>query len=64
MKRRKNSLRARALLALTVIAASLAIALTTPVRLGLDLRGGTQITLETRSTATTEADREATDRTM
>ncbi|MFC5218776.1 protein translocase subunit SecD [Streptomyces coerulescens] len=64
MKRRKNSLRARALLALTVIAASLAIALTTPVRLGLDLRGGTQITLETRSTDTTEADREATDRTM
>ncbi|MGW1359074.1 protein translocase subunit SecD [Streptomyces chartreusis] len=64
MKRRKNSLRARALLALIVIAASLAIALTTPVRLGLDLRGGTQITLETRSTATTEADREATDRTM
>jgi len=64
LKRRKNSLRARALLALTVIAASLAIALTTPVRLGLDLRGGTQITLETRSTATTEADREATDRTM
>ncbi|MEU8749467.1 protein translocase subunit SecD [Streptomyces chartreusis] len=64
MKRPKNSLRARALLALTVIAASLAIALTTPVRLGLDLRGGTQITLETRSTATTEADREATDRTM
>lgn len=64
MKRRKNSLRTRALLALTVIAASLAIALTTPVRLGLDLRGGTQITLETRSTATTEADREATDRTM
>lgn len=64
MKRRKNSLRARALLALTVIAASLAIALTTPVRLGLDLRGGTQITLETRSTATTEADRKATDRTM
>ncbi|WP_428838536.1 protein translocase subunit SecD [Streptomyces osmaniensis] len=47
-----------------MIAASLAIALTTPVRLGLDLRGGTQITLETRSTATTEADREATDRTM
>ncbi|MFG2276364.1 protein translocase subunit SecD [Streptomyces chartreusis] len=64
LKRRKNSLRARALLALTVIAASLAIALTTPVRLGLDLRGGTQITLETRSTATTEADRKATDRTM
>ncbi|MFF3935019.1 protein translocase subunit SecD [Streptomyces phaeofaciens] len=64
MKRRKPSLRARALLALALLAASLAIALTTPVRLGLDLRGGTQIVLETRSTATTEADRAATDRTM
>ncbi|WP_422641258.1 SecDF P1 head subdomain-containing protein, partial [Streptomyces glaucescens] len=67
MKRRnnaRNSLRLRALLALAVIAASLAIALTTPVRLGLDLRGGTQIMLETRSTPTTDADRAATDRTV
>ncbi|MEU9796638.1 protein translocase subunit SecD [Streptomyces sparsogenes] len=54
----------RALLALAVIAGSLAIALTTPVRLGLDLRGGTQITLETRSTPTTHADAAATDRTL
>ncbi|MER5438177.1 protein translocase subunit SecD [Streptomyces sp. NPDC002790] len=50
--------------ALAVLAASLAIALTTPIRLGLDLRGGTQIVLETQSTATTRADREATDRTL
>ncbi len=64
MKRRNHSLRLRALLALAVLTASLAIALTTPVRLGLDLRGGTQIVLETRSTATTEADRAATDRTL
>lgn len=70
MKRRNNqnkrskSLRARALIALAVIAGSLAIALTVPVRLGLDLRGGTQIMLETRSTPTTEADAAATDRTM
>ncbi|MFF0746871.1 protein translocase subunit SecD [Streptomyces sp. NPDC004111] len=35
-----------------------------PIRLGLDLRGGTQIVLETRSTPTTPADREATDRTV
>ncbi|AIS02135.1 bifunctional preprotein translocase subunit SecD/SecF [Streptomyces glaucescens] len=67
MKRRnnsRNSLRLRALLALAVIAASLAVALTTPVRLGLDLRGGTQIMLETRSTPTTDAGRAATDRTV
>nr|WP_282082915.1 protein translocase subunit SecD [Streptomyces tendae] len=54
----------RALVALAVMAASVAIALTMPVRLGLDLRGGTQIVLETKSTDTTKADREATDRTV
>ncbi|MGW7414842.1 protein translocase subunit SecD [Streptomyces sp. NPDC054863] len=64
MKRRKHSLRTRALLALAVLVGSLALALTLPVRLGLDLRGGTQIVLETRSTPTTRADREATDRTV
>ncbi|MGX1128103.1 protein-export membrane protein SecD [Streptomyces glaucescens] len=64
MKRRKNSLRTRALLALAVIAGSLAIALTMPIRLGLDLRGGTQIMLETRPTDTAGADRAATDRTV
>ncbi|MFE2046814.1 protein translocase subunit SecD [Streptomyces sp. NPDC059477] len=64
MKRRTHAQRLRALLALAVLAASLAIALTVPVRLGLDLRGGTQIVLETRSTPTTEADRAATDRTL
>ncbi|MER5833765.1 hypothetical protein ABT116_23620, partial [Streptomyces sp. NPDC002130] len=32
-------------------------AATVPVRLGLDLRGGTQIVLETRSTPTADADR-------
>ncbi|MEV7289370.1 protein translocase subunit SecD [Streptomyces sp. NPDC093252] len=64
MTRRHPGQRLRALLALAVLAASLAIALTVPVRLGLDLRGGTQIVLETRSTPTTEADRAATDRTL
>ncbi|MFJ4467631.1 protein translocase subunit SecD [Streptomyces sp. NPDC089424] len=59
-----RSARVRALLALTVIALSLYITFTVPVRLGLDLRGGTQIVLETRSTPTTAADHEATDRTM
>lgn len=46
------------------MAGAVAIALTMPIRLGLDLRGGTQIVLETKSTKTTKADREATDRTV
>nr|WP_202552459.1 protein translocase subunit SecD [Streptomyces sp. SID8352] len=52
------------MIALAVIGVSVAIALTVPVRLGLDLRGGTQIVLETRSTKAAKADREATDRTV
>ncbi|RZB19488.1 protein translocase subunit SecD [Streptomyces sp. F001] len=59
-----RSARVRALFALTVITLSLYVTFTVPVRLGLDLRGGTQIVLETRSTPTTDADREATDRTL
>ncbi|MQY11800.1 Protein translocase subunit SecDF [Streptomyces sp. RB5] len=59
-----RSTRLRALVALAVIAVSLYIAVTVPVRLGLDLRGGTQIVLETRSTPTTDADGEVTDRTL
>jgi SecD/SecF fusion protein len=54
----------RALFALALLAVSLCIALTVPVRLGLDLRGGTQIVLETRPTPDAEAGREATDRTL
>ncbi|MEU9229533.1 protein translocase subunit SecD [Streptomyces massasporeus] len=59
-----RSLRVRALLALAVLALSLYVAATVPIRLGLDLRGGTQIVLETRSTPTTDADGAATDRTL
>ncbi|MFJ3623029.1 protein translocase subunit SecD [Streptomyces iakyrus] len=59
-----RSLRVRALLALAVLALSLYVAATVPVRLGLDLRGGTQIVLETRSTPTADADGAATDRTL
>jgi SecD/SecF fusion protein len=40
----------RAVIVLAVIAASLALVSTRPVRLGLDLRGGTQIVLEARPT--------------
>ncbi|MEV6753964.1 protein translocase subunit SecD [Streptomyces sp. NPDC051214] len=54
------------------MALSLYVALTVPVHLGLDLRGGTQLVLETRptstsastSTASSETDKEATDRTV
>ncbi|GGV79891.1 protein translocase subunit SecDF [Streptomyces griseoloalbus] len=60
----KRPARVRALFAFAVIAVSVFIAATVPVRLGLDLRGGTQIVLETRSTDTAEADVEATDRTL
>ncbi|MFE1442032.1 protein translocase subunit SecD [Streptomyces sp. NPDC058739] len=59
-----RSHRLRAVLALAAIAVSLFIAFTVPVRLGLDLRGGTQIVLQTRPTATTDSGREATDRAL
>ena len=52
----------RALAAVAVIAGALYFAVSSPVRLGLDLRGGTQIVLETRDTGTTIADAESTDR--
>ena len=52
----------RALVALGILAGAVWITATTPVRLGLDLRGGTQIVLETRDSATVTADSESTDR--
>ncbi|MZE55856.1 protein translocase subunit SecD [Streptomyces sp. SID5770] len=54
----------RALLALAVVALSLWIALTTPPRLGLDLRGGTRIVLQTEDGPTVRADAAATDRAL
>ncbi|GAA4204893.1 protein translocase subunit SecD [Streptosporangium oxazolinicum] len=54
----------RAVAALAVIATSLFIALTMSPRLGLDLRGGTQLVLETRDSPTVKADAAATDRTL
>ncbi|MFJ9614347.1 protein translocase subunit SecD [Streptomyces noursei] len=56
--------RVRALLALAILALSTFLTLTQPVRLGLDLRGGTQLVLETRDSPTAKADRDATDRTL
>ncbi|MDQ1006492.1 SecD/SecF fusion protein [Streptomyces sp. V4I23] len=54
----------RALIALAVVAVSLGVALTTPARLGLDLRGGTRIVLETEDSPTVHADAAATDRAL
>ncbi|MFI8327246.1 protein translocase subunit SecD [Streptomyces sp. NPDC085529] len=54
----------RALLALAVVALALWTALTTSPRLGLDLRGGTRIVLETRDAPGVRADAEATDRAL
>ncbi|NGO68599.1 protein translocase subunit SecD [Streptomyces boncukensis] len=55
----------RALVALAVVGVSLFFALTTPARLGLDLRGGTQIVLETRDGPSgARADSAATDRAL
>lgn len=54
----------RALFALAIIAVSVFVALTTPPRLGLDLRGGTRIVLETRDSPTVRADAAATDRAL
>jgi len=54
----------RALIAAGAVAGAVGILLTTEPRLGLDLRGGTQIVLETRDSPTANADRDATDRTL
>ncbi|GAB2753168.1 protein translocase subunit SecD [Nocardioides pakistanensis] len=54
----------RLVLALLILGGSIAIAVTSEPRLGLDLRGGTQIVLETQDSPTVEADAEATDRTL
>ncbi|WP_030145190.1 protein translocase subunit SecD [Spirillospora albida] len=52
----------RAVLALAVLALSVFYALSEPARLGLDLRGGTQIVLETQNSPTVKANRESTER--
>jgi SecD/SecF fusion protein len=54
----------RTLLALAVLAVSSYVVLTASPRLGLDLRGGTQIVLETRDSPTVQADAESTDRAL
>ncbi|MGJ7439851.1 protein translocase subunit SecD [Aquipuribacter sp. MA13-6] len=54
----------RLLVVVAVLATSLFYVLTTAPRLGLDLRGGTQITLQTQDSPTVVADAGSTDRTM
>ncbi|SDR79798.1 protein translocase subunit SecD [Actinopolymorpha singaporensis] len=54
----------RALLTFGVLALALYFAVSTPARLGLDLRGGTQIVLETRDSPTAKANAESTDRAL
>jgi SecD/SecF fusion protein len=54
----------RALIALLVVGITGFFAVTTSPNLGLDLRGGSQVVLETRDSPTTVADAEATDRAL
>ena len=54
----------RALLALLILGTSAYFAWAKPANLGLDLRGGTQIVLETRDGPATKATSEATDRAL
>ena len=51
----------RALIALAAVGGAVALAITSPAKLGLDLRGGTQIVLETQDTERVKADAESTD---
>ncbi len=60
----RRGLIGRALVSLVVLTASVYLLLTVAPRLGLDLRGGTQLVLETQDSPTATADREATDRTL
>jgi SecD/SecF fusion protein len=52
----------RGVLALAVLALSVFFTLTKPAQLGLDLRGGTQIVLQTKDSPSVKADADATDR--
>jgi SecD/SecF fusion protein len=54
----------RAVATLLLVATALLLIVTTPPRLGLDLRGGTQLVFETRDSPTAQADAEATDRAL
>ncbi len=54
----------RAVAAFAVVAVSLLLALTSSAKLGLDLKGGTQIVLQTKDSDRVKADAESTDRAL
>lgn len=54
----------RSLLVVVVVAAAVVAVVWQPVRLGLDLRGGTQVVLEARPTAEQDLDDDTLDRTL
>lgn len=54
----------RAFVVLAVIAAAVTLVVTRPIRLGLDLRGGTQIVLEAQETASQRVDSDTLTRTL
>lgn len=54
----------RLLAVIVLLGTAAALVLTRPVRLGLDLRGGTQIVLEASDTARQRVDRDTVDRTL
>ncbi|WP_410605198.1 protein translocase subunit SecD [Amycolatopsis sp. lyj-90] len=60
----RRGMTGRAVVSLVILAATVYLLLTTAPRLGLDLRGGTQIVLETKDSPTITADAETTDRTL
>ncbi len=59
-----NALRWRALVVVVVIAGAATLALSRPARLGLDLRGGTQIVLEAQDTDRVKVDGDVASRTL
>ncbi|MER7502708.1 protein translocase subunit SecD [Nonomuraea pusilla] len=54
----------RAAVACALVIAAFLLTFTVPPRLGLDLRGGTQLVFEARDSATAKADADATDRAL
>jgi SecD/SecF fusion protein len=59
-----HSLGRRALIAILIIGAAAVLVTTREARLGLDLRGGTQIVLEAKDTPERKADRDAVERSI
>ena len=59
-----NALRWRALLVVAVVAGAAALVFTQPARLGLDLKGGTQIVLEAQDTDRVKIDGDVASRTL